>query len=102
MTNLPESHCRDLACGYYKRYRGWCSGHPSAKAARERFLTVLIHPKTGQREILGQTVTGFCQRHGLSTQKAYNLINGKRICYKGWMLERTHKLALAASPESIF
>ncbi len=95
---LPYSHARDLACGFFKRYRGWCSGHKSAAAQRRRFLTVLIHPRSGQREVLGQTVTGFAERHGLSKQNVYNLINGHKIAYKGWMLEATHQLAQAGTP----
>jgi len=88
-----ESNARSLACGHYKRLKGWCSTSPKAKKARERFQTVLINPDLGIREALGQRVTRFAERHHLCKSELYKLINGRQIGYRGWFLERTLKLA---------
>ena len=52
MAGMYESHARDLACGYFKRFHGYRSTHKSAKKARKRFLTVPVNPALGKREIL--------------------------------------------------
>jgi hypothetical protein len=100
--NFPESHARDLACGYMKRYRKWCSGHKRAAKARKRFTTVLVNFRLGKREILGQTVTAFAAKHQLCKNELYKLINGRKIMYRGWMLERTHNLAQGTVADSNF
>ena len=93
---FPPSHARDLACGYIKCSRGWASGHKSARKARDRFLTVMAHPVSGTKEVIGQTVTSWARKHGLAANEVYKLLSGKSICYRGWMLEGSHQLALGA------
>jgi hypothetical protein len=90
---FAPSHARDLACGYLKKLNGWCSTHPKAKKQRERFLTVLVNPRQGKREILGRSIAHFARDHGLCMNELWKLINGRKICYRGWMLEITHQLA---------
>jgi hypothetical protein len=92
------SNAKSLACGHYKRLNGWCSTSPTAKKARERFQTVLVNPTLGIREVLGQNVTDFAKRHHLAVDDVYQLVNARLICYRGWMLEKTLKLALSAIP----
>lgn len=67
--------------------------HPRAKKARERFTTVLVDTKTGERSILGQTITAFTEKHGLCKNEVYKLVNCRTIIYRNWMLEKTYKLA---------
>jgi hypothetical protein len=90
--SLPYSHVKDLNCGIMKRYRGWLSTHPSARKYRKRFLTVLVNTLTGERCILGQAVTRFAKAHGLCLSELSKLVNGHKLCYKGWILESTLKL----------
>jgi len=96
MAGMHESHARDLACGYFKRFHGYCSTHKKARKERERFLTVLVNPKLSKREILGQTVKGFAERHHLCVNELHKLVLGRKIAYRGWMLERTLLLAQGA------
>jgi hypothetical protein len=95
-AGMHESHARDLACGFYKRFHGYCSTHRKARKERARFLTVLVNPKLGKREILGQTVKGFAEKHHLCVNELHKLILGRKIVYRGWMLERTQLLAQGA------
>ena len=60
---------------------------------RERFLTVLVNPSLGIREILGQTITAFAAKHHLCKSELYKLVCGRQVGYRGWFLERTLKLA---------
>src|SRR4051794_7902706 len=92
-TGITYSHARDLACGYNARVGGWCSMAPRAKKHRKRFLTVLIHPRQGKREMVGQSVSNFAKKHSLCVNELYKLVNGRKICYRGWMLETSYELA---------
>jgi hypothetical protein len=85
------SNARSLSCGYYKTLKGWCSPSPTARRARKRFQTVLVNPFLGIREVLGQRVTSFAERHHLCKSELYKLINGRQIGYRGWFSERTLK-----------
>ena len=96
-----ESNVRSLACGWYRRFKGWCSMHPRAKKERERFMTVLVNTKTGIRSILGQTISGFAKAHSLSKQALCQLMNGHRVIYRHWMLENT-LMALGQTPAADF
>ena len=79
-----------LHCGNNARLNGWCSTHPKAKKKRMQFLTVFINKDTGERDILGQSVTGFAERHGLASHDVYQLLHKHIVCYRGWMLEKTY------------
>jgi hypothetical protein len=90
--SLPYSHVKDLNCGRFKRYKGWLSTHASARKYRKRFLTALVNEK-GKRHILGQTVTGFAKSYGLCLSEVSKLVNGHKLMYRGWCLEKTLQLA---------
>jgi len=92
------SNARSLACGHYQRLKGWCSTSSTAKKARERFQTVLVNPNLGVRDVLGQNFTDFAKKHHLAVNDVYQLVNARLICYRGWMLEKTLKLAHSAIP----
>jgi len=66
--------------------------HPKARAQRRRFTTVLVHPSSNRREVVGPSVKAFAKRHGLCANEVYMILNGKSICYRGWMLEATYLL----------
>jgi hypothetical protein len=97
VTGFRESNLRSLLCAHFKRFCGWCSTHPRARKARERFTTTLVNTKTGERAILGQTVTGFAKRHGLCKNELYRLVNYRSIIYRGWMMEKTYNLTHATA-----
>jgi hypothetical protein len=99
---LRYSHAKDLACGLFKRHKGWCSTHSRAKKARERFLTVLIHPRSGRRRILGQCVKKFAHEEGLNAHTFGQLVNGRKFVYRGWMTEQTHRLAQGTVTDIFF
>jgi len=99
--SLPYSHVKDLNCGIMKRYRGWLSTHKSARKYKKRFLTVLVNTRTGERCILGQAVTRFAKAHGLCLSELSKLINGRKICYRGWCLESTLKLTQSGVADSV-
>jgi hypothetical protein len=92
VTGFRESNLRSLLCAHFKRFCGWCSMHLRARKARARFTTVLVNIDTGERSILGQTVTAFAKKHGLCKNELYRLINYRSIVYRGWMMERTYNL----------
>ncbi len=56
-------------------------------------LTVLVQPQSGKREILGHTVLAFAKKHGLCTNEVHKLVLGRKLIYRGWMLETTHQVA---------
>lgn len=91
-----------LNCGVVSRMNGWCSTHPKAKKERLRFLTTFINKNTGERDILGQSVTGFAERHGLASHDVYQLLHKHIICYRGWMLEKTYNTILRTVPDTNF
>ena len=95
-------HARKLACGLTMTMHGWCSTHKNAKRRRERFLSVLVNPKTGEREILGHSVKKFAEDHGMCVNELYKLVNRRKTIYKGWMLERTHLLVEAPIADGAF
>jgi hypothetical protein len=84
---------RALASGFRSRIKGWCSTNPKAKRARTRFTSRLINTKTGQSEILGQSVKGFAERHGLCMSELSKLINGRKVMYRDWCLSETLELS---------
>jgi hypothetical protein len=93
ITGFRGSNLRSLVAGCFDTFLGWCSMHPKAQSQRKRFMTTLIHA-SGQREVIGQAVTGFARRHGLCANEVYQLILGRnKLCYRGWMLEATYRLA---------
>jgi hypothetical protein len=96
------SHARSLACGYHATAKGWCTTKPSGRKRRKRFLTPLINVKNGTREVLGESVTGFARRHNLCKNEVYRLINGRSICYRGWMIENSYQLAQTAAAYAHF
>ena len=93
MAGMRQSNARSLACGYMTRFKGYCSSHIRAGKAKARFLTVLVNPKQGKREIVGQTVKAFAEWHRLCANEVYKIILGRRLIYRGWMLEQTHLIA---------
>jgi len=90
---IRHSTARVLACGARTRHKGWCSTSPRAKKARERFTTELVNINTGERSILGQRLTDFAARHGLSPVKLSRLVNKHRLIYRGWALASTLRSA---------
>lgn len=94
MTGIRESNARSLACGYLKRFKGWCSTHRRAKRHRKRFTTELVHA-SGRRAIIGQSVVAFCKVHNLSTGHVHKLLSGERLFYRGWCKASTLELAHA-------
>jgi len=89
--NFPECLARSLASGYRSRLRGWCSTSkkPRVKKHRERFLTRLVHRPTGSTEILGSSITHFARRHDLCENEVWKLVNGLKIQYRGWILQKS-------------
>ena len=56
-------------------------------------MTVLVNPSLGIGEIIGPTVKAFGERHGLCANEVSKLILGRKLVYRGWMLEATHLMA---------
>jgi hypothetical protein len=101
LSGLRESNARSLACGYYNTFKGWLSPKAGRKR-RKRFLSVLVNPREGKRQILGPTITGFARSHGLCESEVYKLINCRgKIMYRGWCLEATHQLAHCSVADNI-
>lgn len=92
---FPPSMARSLAAGVRSRLRGWCSGSskPRVKKARNRFLTKLVNTRTGESAILGASITGFARQHDLCDNEVWKLVNGRKIAYRGWMLQKSFDLA---------
>ena len=90
---LHYGNARSLACGLRHTIRGWCSTHKNARLKRRRFQTVLVNMRTGEREILGQTVKGFAKAHGLCMNELSKLVNRRKVVYRHWVLESTLKAA---------
>jgi hypothetical protein len=92
LTGFRPSNAKSLACGHYLSLNGWCSGHRRAARKRKRWTTTLINTRTNERCVLGPSVTSCARDHNLCTGDLYKLINHRKVCYKGWMLESTLKL----------
>jgi hypothetical protein len=91
-VGMKYASARTLHSGHRKRINGWCSTDRSAKMARDRFMTVLVNTRTGERTILGHTINGFAKKYGLCDNELWKLVNGHggKICYRGWMLEQAY------------
>jgi hypothetical protein len=50
---------------------------------------VLVNTQTGERSIIGQTVKAFAQEHHLCLNELSKLVNGRKLRYRNWVLERT-------------
>ena len=90
-----------LARGQRSRLRGWCSTAKAATKERKRFLTKLVNIKTGETGILGMGVKAFARAHGLCYHELSKLVNRRKIFYRYWVLEQTHK-ALQAGTRNIY
>lgn len=90
MYNIDFGTARGLACGYRKSHKGWTTTHPKARKVRKKFMTLLINVITQEQRVLGPSILQFAEQYGLQDQALGELINGHRICYKGWMLSSTH------------
>ena len=86
---MKYSSAKELACGNRARNLGWCSTHKKAKRLRDRFTTVLVNTKTGERSILGQSLITFSKKHGLCMNEISKLVNGHKIFSRHWCLEKT-------------
>lgn len=86
-----------LARGQRSRLRGWCSTAKAATKERKRFLTKLVNLKTGETGILGMGVVAFARAHGLCYHELSKLVNRRKIFYRYWVLEQTHKALQASS-----
>jgi hypothetical protein len=86
---INYSHAKTLACGLRSKHKGWCSTSPRAKKARERFTTVLLNLRTGEREIVGQSPKKFALNHSLCPNELLKLLNKHRIIYRDYCLAST-------------
>lgn len=59
---------------------------------------VLVNTLCGKRTILGRSVKSFAKEHGLSLNGFSKLVNGRRILYRGWCLEKSMDLITANLP----
>lgn len=79
---------RQLHSGQRSRIQGFCSMAPKAKRHRKRFLTTLVNTRTGARLMVGKSVRQLARDTGLCLNELYKLINGRKLMYRGWCLER--------------
>src|SRR4051812_32093379 len=100
--HLNYSSVKSLATGWRKTLHGFCSTSKHAKKARERFTTILVNTKTGERAILGQRLTDFARKHELSIQGLTELTRGHVQAYRHWVLGKTLELAASSSPAEYF
>jgi hypothetical protein len=93
---------KELSCGKRSRNGGYCSTHRKAARHRQRFLTRVLNTKTGESAIIGRSIKQFADEHGLSFHDLGQLINGRIISYRGWVLEKTWDLVGGSVPHDIF
>lgn len=86
---FTHSMARSLACGYRARLRGWCSTAKRAKKHRDRFTTVLVNTRTGERSILGSSIKSFAEKRNLCMNELWKLVNGRKLIYRHWCLQKT-------------
>jgi len=89
VSGFSASSARTLAAGIRGRLNGWCSTARRARKQRDRFTTVLVNTKTGEKKWLGPTVKRFAMDHGLCLNELSRLINRRSRMYRGWILQRT-------------
>ena len=65
-------------------------------------MTVLFNAKTGEKSIIGQTVSNFAKAHGLCKNELYKLVNGRKPIYRNWMLQKTHDAAFSQIADADF
>ena len=102
LTGFRPSNAKSLACAHYLSLNGWVSGHRRAARKRKRWSTVLINTKTNERCVLGPSVTAFARAHNVCKGDLYKLINHRKLCAKGWILESTLKLTQGAVADECF
>ena len=89
-TNMNYGLAKALSGGFRSTALGWCSTHPRAKKRRKQFMTLVINTITGEESIIGCNAIAFAEKHQLGPTAFNQLINGKRIAYKNWMLKKTY------------
>jgi len=102
LTGFRRSNAQSLACAHYLSLNGWCSGHRRAARKRKRWSTVLINTRTNGRCVLGPSVASFALKHNICKGDLYKLINHRKPCVKGWMLESTLELTQGAVADEHF
>lgn len=83
------SASKSLACGVWARMHGFCSTSPKVKRQRDRFMTKLVNTKTRETFVLGRSVKNFAKEHDLCLNELSKLVNGHKILYRGWCLQKT-------------
>ena len=65
-------------------------------------MTKLVNTRTGETAILGSSIKGFAEKRGLCDNELWKLVNGRKISYRGWMLQTTINAANFGLADSIF
>ena len=96
------SYARDLACGRTQVARGWCSTSPKAKRKRDRFLTKLVNLRSGETSMIGKSLAQFSRDHHLCRASLSELLNGRVLHYRDFVLAKSLALAGGLSPAGKF
>ncbi len=56
-------------------------------------MTKLVNTKTKETFVLGRSVKHFAKEHGLCFNELSKLVNGHKLMYRGWCLQKTLEAA---------
>lgn len=80
-----------LRQGTRKQHNGWHSFAPaSLEHAKRPHHVYLVNVKTGERLSLNRSVKKIALEYKLTYRHLSQLINGKKLQYKGWVLNSTY------------
>lgn len=89
ISGMTPSMARSLAAGCRFRLNGWCSTSKRAKRYRDRFLTKLVHTRSGESRIVGPSVKRLAEELSLCANELHKILTGKKIMYRSWCLEKS-------------
>jgi len=91
--NLNYDNMRKLLNGKIGQYRGWFSTKTSKSRKRlARIRQTIYNLNTGQFTKIGLSQTKLAASFSLSKSKLSRLLTGKRLMYKGWVLDSTYSI----------
>lgn len=91
-NNLGYWGMYKLMRGQYAQNLGWRAFHSKSKKDMDKEKRVLHNLYTGEEATLGPLQYKFAEEHGLHHSILGELLNGKRIVYKGWVLDSTYQI----------
>lgn len=93
--NLKKGAVDKLVSGERHSINGWFSTSPKSRAKKKKQEITLIHLLTKEVRKVG-FIKDFAKEFDICKYALCELVNGKRLSHKGWILLTTYKLLYPA------